>query len=68
LNAGGSNGSLFWLAPCLYRLALTSVLGLSFDQPIPNGSAEKLGEYVASKMCFERFQETIERALLRARK
>jgi hypothetical protein len=68
LNAEGSKVSLFWIAPCLYRLALTAFLGLSFKRPIPRGNTRKLGEYIASNMRFERYQETIERALLRARK
>ncbi len=67
LNPVGSKVSLFWLAPCLYRLALTTFLGLSFKKPIPRGSPGKLAEYIASNMKFERYQETIERALLRVR-
>jgi hypothetical protein len=67
LSVGGSKVSLFWIAPCLYRLALTAFLGLSFKRPIPKTNPTKLGEYIASKMGFERFQKTIERALLRAR-
>jgi hypothetical protein len=68
LNTDGSRVSLFWIAPCLYRLALTAFLGLSFKRPIPRANPRKLGEYIASNMRFERYQETIERALLRARK
>jgi len=67
-NLGASKVSLFWLAPCLYRLLLTAYLGLSFNRKVPNdGDPKKLDEYTTSKMHFERYQETIERALLRAR-
>ena len=68
LNPAGSQVSLFWLAPCLYRLALTAFLGVSHKGTIPKGhNPKKLGEYIASQLRFERYQETIERALLRAR-
>jgi hypothetical protein len=60
---------LFWLAPCLYRLALTGILGLTFKaKKIPTLSTpEKLGEYAARVMQFEHYQRTIESALLKAR-
>jgi hypothetical protein len=59
---------LFWLAPSLYRLALTGFLDLSFKKRIPNGkNPQKLGEYIAQDMRFTKYQEIIERALLRAR-
>lgn len=67
-NLGASNVSLFWLAPCLYRLVLAAYLGLSFKRKVPkDGDPKKLSEHIASSMSFERYQETIERALLRAR-
>jgi hypothetical protein len=65
----GSRASLFWLAPCLYRLLLTSFLGLSFKRKIPKcGDPQKMADYATSEMKLERYQETIESALLRARK
>jgi len=60
---------LFWLAPSLYRLALTGFVDLSFKKRIPNlKNPQKLGEYIADEMQFTRYQAIIERALLRARR
>jgi hypothetical protein len=60
---------LFWLAPSLYRLALTGFLDLSFKKRIPNGKNPlKLGEYIAQEMQCTKYQENIERALRRARR
>ena len=69
LNPNGSKVSLFWLAPCLYRLALTGFLGLSFKRKIPRtNDLHKTADYVSSNLQFTKYQEIIERALLRARK
>jgi hypothetical protein len=52
LSFTGAEASLFWIAPCLYRMALTGFLKLSpIEPPSPQGP-----------------QGVIERALLRARK
>ena len=60
---------LFWLAPCLYRLALTGFLDVALKKPIPSlGNPEKLGEYIGLEFRFERYQRAIEAALLRARR
>jgi hypothetical protein len=61
--------SLFWLAPSLYRLALTGALDLSFAREWPKGSTEEqIGKFVAERMEFNEYQMIAERALLRARK
>jgi hypothetical protein len=48
---------LFWLAPCLYRLALTSHLKLTMAHKEPDESSEELPS--------ENHQEMVERAILR---
>lgn len=59
---------LFWLAPCLYRLALTGFVDLTFGKKIPSlAEPEKLGEYIGQEYSFQRYQQTIESALLKAR-
>jgi hypothetical protein len=68
LTPGNLKTSLFWLAPCLYRLALTGFLGLSFKRQCPKGgNPDKIGEYVSSRLQFEMYQYKVERALLRAK-
>ena len=60
---------LFWLAPCLYRLALAGFLDLAYTKRIPSLTApEKLGEYIGEEMRFEQYQKSIESALLKARR
>jgi hypothetical protein len=56
LYPSNSDVSLFWLAPSLYRLALTGFLGLSTPKIAPGGSSKQ-----------PLTQGIIERALLRAR-
>jgi hypothetical protein len=69
LQPSDMKASLFWLAPSLYRLALTGALDLSFPAKLPKGATEvKIGKFVAERMEFNRAQMTAERALLRARK
>jgi hypothetical protein len=69
LSPARSKVGLFWLAPSLYRLALTGFVDLSFKKRIPNlKNPQKLGEYIADEMQFTRYQAIIERALLRARR
>ena len=59
--------SLFWLAPSLYRLALSGALGLKFRRKISkSASAEWLGGYASAQMTFDDPQALAERALLRA--
>jgi len=61
--------SLFWLAPSLYRLAITGALNLSFPKKLQKGAAEKqIGKFVSARMDFNDYQMIAERALLRARK
>jgi hypothetical protein len=65
----GSKASLFWLAPCLYRLALTGFLGLSFKRKPPKkNDPREASEYAVSRIRFERYQARFERALLQTRK
>jgi hypothetical protein len=67
LSPVNAKGGLFWLAPLLYRLALTGFLDLSFEKRIPNRkNPQELGKYIADRMEFNSYQATIERALLRA--
>jgi hypothetical protein len=69
LQPGDLKVSLFWLAPTLYRLALTGALGLSFPRTWPEGASdEQIGQFVAARMDFNEYQMVAERALLRARK
>jgi hypothetical protein len=69
LSPASARVGWFWLAPSLYRLALTGFLDLSFKKRIPNlKNPQKLGEYAAQKMEFTDYQAIIERALLRARR
>lgn len=65
LKPNKSKSGLFWLAPLLYRLALTGFLELSFHDNIVN-SPQQTGKNIAQGMMFTRYQETIERALIRA--
>jgi hypothetical protein len=67
LSPANSKVGLFWLAPSLFRLALTGFVDLSFKKSIPK-DPQKLGKYIADKMQFTKYQKTIERALLRARR
>ena len=63
-----SRVGLFWLAPSLYRLALTGFLDVSFKKRVPDANkAEKMAAYIAEEMRFTKYQEIIERALLRSR-
>lgn len=67
LSPRKSKPGLFWLAPSLYRLVLTGFLDLSFKTPLPRANEpEKMGKHIAQEMQFMRYQETIERALIRA--
>jgi hypothetical protein len=68
LSPHQSRVGLFWLAQPLYRMALTGFLDVSFRKRTPNANnAEKLGAYIAEEMRFTKYQEIIERALLRSR-
>jgi len=69
LQPGDLKQSLFWIAPSLYRLALTGALNLSFPWKLPKGATDKqIGEFVSARMDFNNYQMVAERALLRARK
>ena len=68
LNPPNSQAGLFWLAPSLYRLALTGFLDLSFKRPIPNPETPEFGECFTQSMEFWNYQEIIERALLETRR
>lgn len=69
LSPHESTVGLFWLAPSLYRLALTGFLDLSFKKRVPNAdNPHKLGTYIAQETQFTKYQEIIERALLRSRR
>jgi hypothetical protein len=69
LHSGDLEHSLFWLAPSLYRLALTGALNLRFKKKLPKGAtAEQIGNHASARMDFNDYQMIAERALLRARK
>jgi hypothetical protein len=69
LQPGDLKVSLFWLAPSLYRLALTGALNLCFRDKLPKGAtAKQIGEFASARMDFYDYQMIAERALLRARK
>jgi hypothetical protein len=69
LNPSNLEQSLFWFAPCLYRMALTGFLKLTFNRKPPRISdAQKMGAYASQHARFWQFQRTIERALLKSRK
>lgn len=63
-----SEQGLFWLAPSLYRLALTGFLGLPFKPklPQPKDSADE-GEYRSQQWEYFNYQRVIEQALLKFR-
>ncbi len=57
---------MFWLAPSLYRPALTD---LAFAKKLPKGAtSEQVGEFASARTDFYDYQMIAERALLRARK
>ncbi len=65
----GSKESLLWLAPSLYRLALTGFLGLSDVNKIrKSANAKAISEFIIARSQLRSHQSIIERALLRARK
>lgn len=69
LQPGDLKVSLFWLAPSLYRLALTGALNLSFSKKLPKGAtSQQISEFASARMDFYDYQTIAERALLRARK
>jgi hypothetical protein len=69
LYPGNPNVSLFWLAPSLYRLALTGFLKMSVPNKPPKcGDAHARSEYMDYFITQGHTQGIIERALLRARK
>lgn len=53
-------------AACVYRLALTSFLPVTFPKIPPNADGQMLGKYAAERMGFRKYQRTIEEALLTA--
>ena len=64
-----SKVSLFWLAPSLYRLALTGFLQISGGVELPDpADANFAAKYVAARLALQDYQGVIERALLRARR
>jgi hypothetical protein len=69
LNPSGSKVSLFWLAPSLYRLAVTGFLRLSTMPTLPKGaSSQAIARHMKARSWFIDYQGITERALLRARK
>jgi hypothetical protein len=69
LQPGDLKVSLFWLAPVLYRLALTGALNLTFKRKLPKGAtAQQIADFTNARMDFQDYQHIAERALLRARK
>jgi hypothetical protein len=63
LAIAGSDIGLYWLAPVLYRLALTGALDL-IPKKRRGNSARAIGRDISARMTFLDPQETIERALL----
>jgi hypothetical protein len=60
-----SGRNLFQYAAPLYRMALASFLNLWWLKPIPSREdADSFGRYIAEKMNFDGYQETIEKGLL----
>jgi hypothetical protein len=54
-------------AACLYRLALTGFLGLTFGEPLPpSDDAEAMGRFISRRMDFNKPQKSLEAALLTA--
>jgi len=69
LSPKGSQDGLFWLAPLLYRLALTGFLKLSVDRNLPywlSDSYKNNSLLRKKRKAYDR-QSMIERALLRIR-
>jgi hypothetical protein len=70
LSPKGTQDGLFWLAPSVYRLALTGFLKLSVDQSLPywlSDSYDKNPLLRKKRKAYNR-QSMIERALLRIQK
>jgi hypothetical protein len=70
LSPKGTKDGLFWLAPSLYRLALTGFLNMVVDRNLPywlSDSSEKNPEVQKKWEAYDR-QSMVERALLRIRK
>ncbi len=70
LSPTGTKDGLFWLAPSVYRLALTGFLKLSVDQNLPywlSDSYKSNPLLQRKRKAYDR-QSMIERALLRIRK
>ena len=67
LSPTGSQSGLFWLAPCLYRLALSGFLKVAVDQRLPYWQSDKYqkSEVLRKKRTICDRQHMIERALLR---
>lgn len=54
-------------APCIFRMALTGFLDLKFKGKMPSvNDSEAIAKFLADKMDFNRFQKSIEAALLTA--
>ena len=70
LSPKGSKDGLFWLAPSLYRLALTGFLKISVDRLLPYRFADGVLSDPKMRKRFRAVdcQEIAERALLRIRK
>jgi hypothetical protein len=70
LSPKGTQNGLFWLAPSLYRLALTGFLKLSVDHNLPYWLSDsyKSNPLLRKKRDAYDRQSMIERALLRIRK
>lgn len=62
LDVGSTD--LFWIAACLYRLALTAFLDISFENT--GEERDGAGANLLLRVRFERFQRNIEQALLRS--
>jgi hypothetical protein len=70
LSPTGAKDGLFWLAPSVYRLALTGFLKLSVDRNLPYWLSDSHKNDPLSRRKQEAYdrQSMIERALLRIRK
>jgi len=67
LNPHDLKDSIFWLAPALYRLALTGFLRLSFEHTTSRGGGPGKDAESVSYWRWAQFQRTIEDALLKTR-
>jgi len=59
-----SGRNLFYFAAPLFRMALTSFLGLAFKKKMPSTNNSKaFGKYISDRMNYEQYQKVVERSL-----